>query len=172
MPTDVILWILGGLILISAVMSLALRNLIHCALFLMVCFLGLAGLYLHLNAVFSGLVQALVYVGAVGIILIFAILLTEGGGTETGSHLGSQWRTGIGLAVLLAFALLGAVSNSPQTTQAARHTEEPTVREIGLKLMTDYLLPLQTIGLLLTAAAIGAVVLAMQEPKPRKDETP
>src|SRR2546425_4676159 len=70
--------LLAGLTAGSAIAAMSLRNLVHCALSLVLTFAGLAGLFLHLNAEFVGLAQILVYVGAVSILIVFAILLTRG----------------------------------------------------------------------------------------------
>ena len=71
--------IIAVLTLASAVAAMSLRNLVHCALALTVTFAGLAAFYLQLDAQFVGFAQILVYVGAVAILIVFAILLTRGG---------------------------------------------------------------------------------------------
>ncbi len=71
----------------SAVAAMSLRNLVHCALTLMVAFAGLAALYLQLGAQFVGFAQFLIYVGAVAILIVFAILLTRSGETAPPIHL-------------------------------------------------------------------------------------
>ena len=75
--------IIAGLTVGSAIAAMSLRNLVHCALSLVVTFAGLAALFLQLNAQFVGFAQVLVYVGAVAILIVFAILLTRG--AEPGS---------------------------------------------------------------------------------------
>ena len=70
--------ILGALTIAGAAAALTLRNLVHCVLALTLAFVGLAGLYLQLGAQFVGFAQILVYVGAVAILIVFAILLTRG----------------------------------------------------------------------------------------------
>src|SRR5436305_10941750 len=69
--------ILAALTLVSAIGAMSLRNLVHCALCLIVTFAGLAALFLRLNAQFVGFAQILVYIGAVAILILFAILLTR-----------------------------------------------------------------------------------------------
>ena len=71
--------ILAVLTLAGAVAAMSLRNLVHCALALTAAFAGLAAVYLQLNAQFVGFAQILVYIGAVAILIVFAILLTRGG---------------------------------------------------------------------------------------------
>src|SRR5688572_9688447 len=84
MPNEVIFYVLAILTAGSAVAAMSLRNLVHCGLCLIGTFVGLAALYLQLNAEFVGFAQILVYAGAVGILLVFAILLTRGGEVQGG----------------------------------------------------------------------------------------
>jgi NADH-quinone oxidoreductase subunit J len=73
--------ILAVFTLVAALGAVALRDLIHCALCMALSFIGVAALFLQLGAQFVGLAQVLVYVGAVAILMVFAILLTRGGDT-------------------------------------------------------------------------------------------
>jgi NADH-quinone oxidoreductase subunit J len=97
------LLIVGG-----AVAAMTLRNLIHCALALAVAFAGLAIVYLQLSAQFVGFAQLLVYVGAVAILIVFAILLTRGSEPAQQPAFSATWAWGAGVA-LAVFGLLGAV---------------------------------------------------------------
>jgi len=160
--------ILGLLTVGSAIAAMSLRNVVHCLLWLVVSFIGLAGLYLALSATFVGLAQVLVYLGAVAILIVFAILLTRGG-VVLGSSLSGKgsWAAGVGLAVLV----FGGVAGAMGTLSSPGHSEiaEPAVRRIGELLLTVYVVPLQAVALLLTGALIGAVVLAMSEPSSKVD---
>jgi NADH-quinone oxidoreductase subunit J len=147
----------------SAVAAMTLRNLVHCALMLMVTFASLAALYLQLSAQFVGFAQILVYVGAVAILIVFAILLTRGSEPPRQPIFSGAWAVGVGIAGGL-FALLSAmILSSRVVSHAPRPAPAATVRQIGDQLMGKYVLPLEVIGLLLTAALIGAVIIAMQE---------
>ena len=161
-----ITFLLGLLVVTGAVAALSLRNLVHCALSLIAAFAGLAGLYLGLGAQFVGLVQVLVYIGAVGIVFIFAILLTRGGGAEAGTLFSGSWPLGLGIATAVGAVLTAALLQSPSLGKAATASSlEPAVRDLGERLMADYVIPLEAIALLLTAAAIGAIIVAMPERK-------
>ena len=162
---NTVLFLLGLLTLGGAAAALSLRNLVHCALSLSVAFAGLAGLYLCLGVQFVGLVQLLVYVGAVGILVIFAVLLTRGGGAEARPFVSASWYVGFAIAGILSVMLVTVFLKSPSFTGAVPHAKAPTVKQIGERLMEDYVIPLEAIGLLLTAAAIGAIVIAMPERK-------
>jgi NADH:ubiquinone oxidoreductase subunit 6 (subunit J) len=164
MRTTLPFLILALLTLAGGVAAMTLRRLVHCALALTVAFAGLAALYLNLGAEFAGLAQLLVYVGAIAILIVFVILLTRGGegGEEPSFSPASLAGTAIALAV---FAVLAwAVETSGVAHPAALPpAPENTMREIGLALMQRYVLPLEVIALMLTAAMIGAVILAMRE---------
>jgi NADH-quinone oxidoreductase subunit J len=145
--------------LAGALAAACLRKLIHAALCLVVAFLGLAAFYFFLGAEFVGLVQVFVYVGAVAVLIVFTILLTR---REDEDAAGFNWG-GVIVAVAVFAGLVWAIMNTPALSIAARGTEPLTVKRIGEMLMTNYVWPLQCVGLLLTAALIGALVLVMEE---------
>jgi NADH-quinone oxidoreductase subunit J len=156
--------ILAILTLAGAVSAMSLRNLVHCALALTVAFAGLACFYLQLDAQFAGFAQILVYVGAVAILIVFAILLTRPSGVPAGEAIASRtWVVGGAIAVAVFLVLAGLVASSGVVARDVPPTPEATVLQIGNQLMTKYVLPLEVIGLLLTAAMIGAVIIAMRE---------
>jgi NADH-quinone oxidoreductase subunit J len=163
----------------GACAAMTLRSLVHCALALAVAFAGIGTLFLSLGAQFLGLAQLLVYVGAVAVLIVFVILLTQPASSESlnnkqtvggpfkpsaglsGVHLSS----GLGLFIAAAiFAILGwATLHSFASRMAEAPAPQTTIRQLGTLLMDRYILPLEVIGLLLTAAMIGAVVIAMKE---------
>jgi len=145
--------------LAGALAAACLRNLIHAALCLVVAFLGLAAFYFFLGAEFVGLVQVFVYVGAVAVLIVFTILLTR---REDEDAAGFNW-SGVIVAVAVFAGLAWAIMKTPSLSVAAPAIEPLTVKRIGEMLMTNYVWPLQCVGLLLTAALIGALVLVMEE---------
>jgi NADH-quinone oxidoreductase subunit J len=155
--------ILAALTVVSAIAAMSLRNLVHCALCVAVTFGGLAALYLKLDAPFVGWAQVLIYVGAVAILIVFAILLTRSDAPQQ-RVVSKSWVAGIAVAVLVFGVLTRAVLTSQILGQQEPAKPEPSVRDIGIQLMTRYVLPLEATGLLLTAATIGAVIIALQEP--------
>jgi len=155
--------ILALLTIAGAIAALSLRNLIHCALSLTVAFAGLAALYLQLGAQFVGFAQILVYIGAVAILIVFAILLTRGSEASQKSIFSPFWLAGIGVALAVFGVLATIIVRSSVTHRTLPARTEITIRALGVQLMTRYLLPLEVIGLLLTAALIGAVIIAMHD---------
>lgn len=160
--------ITAALILISAIAAMSLRNLVHCALCLIVTFAGLAALFLQLDAQFVGFAQILVYVGAVAILILFAILLTRSSEMRGPPIriVSASWWMGIAVALLAFGAMALAVFSSQLLKSQAPQPATVTVKQIGASLMDSYVLPLEVVGLLLTAAMIGAALIAMRE-RPR-----
>ena len=157
--------------LAGAIAAISLRNLVHCALALTVTFAGLASLYLLLDAQFAGFAQILVYIGAVAILIVFAILLTRGTEPAGQSIFSPGWLWG-GAVALLVFAVLSAmILSSKALITSVPPPHQVTVSQIGDQLMTKYILPLEVVGLLLTAALIGAVIIAMREKAPSLAQT-
>ena len=155
--------IIAALTVVSAIAAMSLRNLVHCALCLAVAFAGLAAVYLQLGAAFVGWAQVLVYIGAVAILIVFAILLTRSSEPTPQPVISKSWVMGIAVAVLVFGVLIRAILSSPMADRELPAKPGPTVREIGNQLMTRYVLPLEAVGLLLTAATIGAAIIAMGE---------
>ena len=157
--------IIAVLIIAAATAAMTLRNLVHSALAVAVAFGGLALAYLQLDAQFVGLTQILVYVGAVAILIVFAVLLTRGGEAPEKSVFSATWIWGALITVSVFATLAWAVLHSFASQRELPPQPDATVKQIGDALMTKFVLPLEVIGLLLTAALIGAVIIAMREEK-------
>jgi NADH-quinone oxidoreductase subunit J len=171
MSLQITFWILATVAVSGALLAVRLRNLIHGVFSLMIFFGALAGMFLLLMAEFIAAVQILVYIGAVGILLLFAIMLTErvaeDGGRRISSR-GSFWGMAAAIAVFVAL-LLPAIRQTdlPKTAQ----TVQPSVEKLGQQLMDPYVVTLEVMALLLTAALIGAVAVS-QGGKPKNEEEP
>jgi NADH-quinone oxidoreductase subunit J len=147
----------------GALAAVLLKNLVHCALALTVSFLGLAFLFLQLDAQFAGFAQILVYVGAVAILVVFAILLTRGSDVPKEGVFSKAWLAGLVIAAAV-FAMLGwAVLQAGPWLTNQTAPPKVTVNQIGHALMGQYVLPLEIVAVLLTAALLGAVIVAMHE---------
>jgi len=143
----------------GALAAATLRKLIHAALCLVIAFVGLAAYFFLLGAEFVGLVQVFVYVGAVAVLIVFTILLTRREVNGTG---GINWSGAI-VALAVFGGLLWTILKTISLAIPAPQIEPLTVKRIGEVLMTDFVWPLQCVGLVLTAALIGALVLVMEE---------
>ena len=158
-----VFYFISAVTVAGALAAVLLRNTIHCALALVVAFAGLALLFLSLDAQFVGFVEILVYIGAVVILVVFAILLTRGSEAPKGGVYSRTWLAGLVITAavfaFLAWAVLASLPGLPMQTVAPA----ASVHDIGNALMTRYVLPLEIIAVLLTAATIGAVIVAMHE---------
>jgi len=143
----------------GALAAATLRKLIHAALCLVIAFVGLAAYFFLLGAEFVGLVQVFVYVGAVAVLIVFTILLTR---REANGTRGINWGGAI-VALAVFGGLLWTILKTKSLAIPAPQIEPLTVKRIGEVLMTDFVWPLQCVGLVLTAALIGALVLVMEE---------
>ena len=151
--------IIAIITLSGAFAAATLRKLIHAALCLVIAFVGVAAYFFLLGAEFVGLVQVFVYVGAVAVLIVFTILLTR---REVNGTRGINWSGAI-VALAVFGGLLWTILETKSLAIPAPQIEALTVKRIGEVLMTDFVWPLQCVGLVLTAALIGALVLVMEE---------
>jgi NADH-quinone oxidoreductase subunit J len=149
------------LTLAAALATATLPNLMHAAFCFVLALLGLASFFFLLGAEFVGLALVFIYIGAVAVLIVFTILLTR---RDSKEHHGVNW-SGVLIAFAVFVGLIWAVLKTQSLSIVPPHIRAPTVRQIGQTLMTGYVWPLQCVGLLLTAALIGALVLVMEEKK-------
>ncbi len=157
-------WIFSAVAVASAAgVVLSLRNAVTAALSLVLCMLALACLYVLLQAHFIGVVQVMIYAGAIVVLFLFVIMLLNLGGTPLGAERQPLLKLA-GVAIGLGAALkLAAVLAALRLPWADVPPEFGTTRQLGLALYTDYLLTVQLSGLLLLAGIVGAVVLAKRD---------
>jgi NADH-quinone oxidoreductase subunit J len=145
--------------LAAALAAATLRKLMHAALSFAVMFVGISAFFFLLGAEFVGLVQIFVYIGAVAVLIVFTILLTR---HDVEKVRGFNWR-GVIVSVAVFDGLVWAISKTKSLSIAPQQIEPLSVHRIGELLMTNYVWPLQCVGVLLTAALIGALILVMEE---------
>ena len=146
------------------------RNLFHAALAMMGTFLGVAGLYAMLAMGFLAAAQLLVYIGAISILIIFAIMMTRRMMQTRESPYNSQWGWGAGTAIfifgLLTYTIFSEWRLDDTTiTSATEASLNNQLLELGKSLVTQdqFMLPFELASVLLLAALIGAIVIAMPE---------
>ena len=155
----------------TAAVAMALRNLIHSALLLVASWAGVAAFYLWAGAEFVAFAQVLVYVGAVSMVVLFAVLLTRRSRADLTVTLDSLART---VAALLAGgAVLGVLFGAVLSTRViaiASPAPAVTVRDVGAQLLGPHAAAVLVVGLILTVALLGAIVLAaVDRPEKRED---
>ena len=153
----------------TALVAMALRNLIHSALLLIGSWAGIAAFYLWAGAEFVAFAQVLIYVGAISMVVLFAVLLTRHSRTDLTVVPDSFGRVIVGL--LVGGATLGVLWGAVLSMPARVQREQPagvTVRELGIQLMGQHAGALLVVGALLTVALLGAVVIASTDRPERR----
>ncbi len=156
--------ILGAMMLGAALGVVLLQSIVFSAFLLGGVFISMAGLYLLLNADFVAAAQVLIYVGAVNVLILFAIMLVNK--REEFPKVANAWvRKGVTILVCLGlFALLGAmVAVTPWAIVPMPTIADSSTVRIGMHFFSDFLLPFELASVLLLMALIGAVVLARRE---------
>jgi len=157
-----IFYILSGLIVGSAFMVVSLKNIFHSALFLVLCFFSVAGIYILLSAEFVAAVQVLIYVGAITVLLIFAIMLTAQLYSPSIRQSNEQVIPGIIIVGTLLIVTLSVLRRTSWRISTQGIEGQSTV-SIGKSLLTTYVLPFEVVSLVLIAALIGAIIIARKE---------
>ena len=149
----------------AGLLVVTLRNIIHSAIAMMVCFGSLAGMYALLGAPIVAAAQVLIYLGAISVLILFAIMLTQAGD----ANLPAPFHPQVWVAALAALAIVGLTGWAAITTNwgAAASTVAVAVDAVAEALFTDYALPFEILSLLLLVAIIGAIYLAR---RPEEDE--
>jgi NADH-quinone oxidoreductase subunit J len=162
---DIAFWIISTITVIGAVLAMTLRNLVHCVLSLILFFLGIAGHYFLLRADFIGAVQILIYIGAVVVLILFAIMLTRHvTGTEGLRELGGKWWAGSTTAAILGVLVWWTIRRDQiAAALPAGSKAQSSIIELGQLLISNWVVPFELLAVLLTAALIGAVVIALEE---------
>lgn len=156
----------------TAAVALSLRNLIYSILLLVGAWAGIAAFYLWAGAEFVAFAQILVYVGAVSMVVLFAVLLTRQGDTAAPVEFASLKRLAGALVVAggVASILFGAILGTPFGISAPPPPAEFTVKQLGRQLMHGHAPALLVIGVILTVALLGAVAIASTEKSPAHPE--
>lgn len=150
----------------AAAIAMALRDLIHSVLLLIGSWVGIAAFYLWAGAEFLAFAQVLVYVGAVSMVVLFAVLLTRRSRLELAIAPASRARAISAILVagsMLAVLAFAVLSGEFQPSRAAG--PDLTVHQLGTRLMGTHAAALLVVGVILTVALLGAVVIAATDPR-------
>ncbi len=162
MGASVAFWVLASIVVLAALAVVLLRDVFRAALSLILCFLTVAGLYLTLSADFLAAVQILIYVGAISVLIILAIMLTRE--VQRGSP-SNRFRLPAFFVAVLFFAGIGyAMLNTPWQISSTPPLEPTTPAIAGLLFgQGGFILPVEIAPLLLLAAILGAIVLVREK---------
>ncbi len=154
--------ILSLVTLVPAVVVVTSKNIVRAALSLVPTFLGVTGLYIMLQAEFVAGIQVLIYAGAITVLILFVIMLTEGGSGVRVRQINEQVPLGAMAAVWLAFVVIVILSR----TAWPAGTDTPpaySVIAVGNAFLTDYVLIFEVTSLVLLVSLVGAIVIARKE---------
>jgi len=164
--SPLLFWVFALLMLVFGAAVVINRNPVASALSLVVSFLGLAALFMSLDAYFIGIIQVLVYAGAIMVLFLFIIMLLD---LRAENLRKINWVASAG-GLAVAFALLIQIFSVIETFPAARQTlpelakpPPDDVHRIGLLLFNNYTLPFQIYGILILVATVGVIMLSRRE---------
>jgi len=159
-------WILFGMcatwVIVTGMGVVALRNIVHSAVSMVLCFLGVAFVFVLLNAELLAVIQILLYVGAISVVVLFAIMLTEQPRGRLGLFFNSQsvFALPLVVAAAVAFTLVALSAKLPPT---GSESFSPSVADLSQTLFNEYVFPFELVSLVLLAAMVGAILLARKE---------
>lgn len=159
---NIIFWFFVVLTIAAALMVVLSKNLIYAAMALLVTLLGVAAMYVFLWADFMAGTQVMIYIGGILILLLFGIMLTHKITSVRISHTNVQRGVGALIVIVIFVGLAWMINITPWLKISAQEPPQ-TVHDIGILLMTDYLLPFEVASVLLLGALIGAALLARKE---------
>jgi NADH-quinone oxidoreductase subunit J len=161
---DALLWLLSAVMIGSALLTVTMRDIIRCGLAMIVCFGALAGIYVLLGAPLIGAAQVIVYIGAISVLILFAIMLTQT--KDAPRVLVFQTQSAAAAVVSIVIAIVLALAVSATDWGELPERARLATNELSRVLFTEAanVLPFEVIGVLLLAAVIGGVFLAKREP--------
>lgn len=156
---------LAGLAIGSSLLVFLTRNLLHAVIFVILAFIGMAGLFVTLSADFLAVSQVMIYAGAISVLLVFAVMLTPYASRDNGNSLFAPAGVLVGLGFAAMIGLVAVQVAWPQFTGGDLEVQNftGTVRSIGTALLGDYVLPFELASVLLLAALIGAIALVRED---------
>ena len=143
---------------VFALLTVLSRDIFHCAVWLALTLLSVAGVYFYLDAEFLGIIQVLVYVGGIITLFVFAIKLTAHIGDKTIRQSNEQVLLSSIVSLIFFYLLIRIIGSNPWASSKLE-TETISLKQIGESLMTAYALPFEFISLLLLVAMVGAIVI-------------
>jgi NADH-quinone oxidoreductase subunit J len=162
-----ILFIVGAAItLLAALMVVTVKNLVHAAFYLILTLFGVAVLFVMLNATFLAVVQVVVYIGAIAILIIMAVMVTR---NVTGEGIrmikGSAILAAL-ISLMVGVTLIVGLSDWPQMAEFAPEVDTTGhIAQMGTELVKTYVVPFEVASLLLLAALVGAIMVAWPKKK-------
>ena len=159
---NVAFWIIAIPMAVAAIGVVSMKNIVHAALALVIVLGGVAAQFLLLQAEFIGIVQILIYIGAVVVLFLFGIMLTRAPMRKTGEFDNDQ-RILAGLVSLLIFGVLASLLSSQFSGDELRLGQPTPTASIADSVFRTYVVGFEVVSMLLLAALVGAIVLARRD---------
>lgn len=147
----------------GAVFMISFTKVFHMVIALAFTFLSIAGLYVLLEAEFVGLTQVMVYSGGISVLMLFGIMLTQHDQEEKADRKGSFRLLSLAGIVVFFIAIFYGIQKTPWNTQAMDYSTKNNVKEIGIQLFNNYVIPFELVSVLLLVTLVGAIILAKKE---------
>ena len=158
----VIIFGLVSLVTLGAAIAVVTnKNILHSAFYLILAFVGVASVYVLLEAPFIAVVQVLVYIGAIAILIVFAIMLTRRLMSKDLMQKNAQWGWSA-LGAIGLFITLGWIVFSVNWQAADQAVPDDTVTILGQELLSTYVIPFEIASVLLVAALVGAILIGRE----------
>lgn len=146
----------------AAVAVVTNKNILHSAYFLILAFVGVAMIYVMLEAPFIAVVQVLVYIGAIAILIVFAIMLTRRLMSKDMEQQNKQWIPSV-LGALALFVVLGWIVYTAGWPVHEGALPADPISQLGQDLLTTYIVPFEIASVLLLAALVGAILIGREK---------
>jgi NADH-quinone oxidoreductase subunit J len=159
---DALFWLFAAVMIGSALLVVTMKDIIRCGLAMIVCFGALAGIYVILGAPLIAAAQVIVYIGAISVLILFAIMLTQT--KDAPSRLVFQTQAGPAAVASVVVAILIALAVTATDWGASAERAKAGANEVASVLFNQYVLPFEVVSVLLLAAVVGGVFLAKREP--------
>jgi NADH-quinone oxidoreductase subunit J len=159
---DALFWILASIMIGSGLLVVTMRDIIRCGLAMIVCFGALAGIYVLIGAPLIGAAQVIVYIGAISVLILFAIMLTQT--KDAPARLVFQTQAGAAaIASVIIAVVIGLAITATDWGEVGQRVRIAT-DDMSALLFKDFVFPFEIVSVLLLAAVIGGVFLAKREP--------
>ncbi len=154
----------------AAIAVVTNKNILHSAFYLVLSFVGVASIYVLLEAPFIAMVQVLVYIGAIAILIVFAIMLTRRIMSKDLEQRNAQW-VWAALGGFALFGVLGWIVYSVKWPVAGAAVPEDTITILGQELLSTYVVPFEIVSVLLLAALVGAILIGRERDQDERSES-
>ncbi len=152
-------WVFSAMVVVGGLMAVLLPRIVHAVFSLLLCFTGVAAVYVLAGADFLAITQIVIYVGGVLVLIAFGILLTGRTSEATAKQEARSRKYGLAIGLVLFFGLMKAIGATSQFRVGENPVGDGTTEDIGKLLLGDYIIPFEFASILLLVALVGSAYL-------------